>query len=258
MKLSFYKYHGTGNDFVLLDNRNQEYALNTDQIRKICRRYYGVGADGLMLLNHADAYDFEMKYYNADGHESTMCGNGGRCIIKFAHLLGIHKIRYSFIAIDGPHEGTIEDNGWVHLKMKPVNTIGERDDYTVIDTGSPHLIKEVNNIMHFNVVQEGRHIRYNKTFADEGINVNFTENQDKYIYVRTYERGVEDETQSCGTGVTAVALLNHHNEIGFNRVEILTPGGHLAVEYNKTGDSSFDDIWLCGPAAFVFQGTIEI
>ncbi len=258
MPIHFYKYHGTGNDFILLDNRTNVFHLSAAQIRQMCRRCYGIGADGLMLLNTAPGYDFEMKYYNADGNESSMCGNGGRCIVRFAHSLGIHKLRHSFIAADGPHEATLQDNGWVHLKMKSVDAIEEVDGYDIIDTGSPHLVKSVSNIMHFNVAEHGRHIRYSKPFEEKGINVNFTENFDKYIYVRTYERGVEDETQSCGTGVTAVALLNYHNELGFNRIEIQTPGGNLAVEYNKTGDASYEDIWLCGPAEFVFQGNIEV
>jgi len=259
MNLTFYKYQGTGNDFVIIDNRNNAIELTTAQVKKLCDRRFGIGADGLMLLNSKAGYDFEMIYYNADGRESTMCGNGGRCLVKFAYNLGIHKKKYLFIAVDGEHEATVEDNGWVHLKMKNVDGM-ERKHYTdyMLDTGSPHYIKNITNLQHFDVVKSGKDIRYSDEFRNAGINVNFVEQNGNSIFVRTYERGVEDETLSCGTGVTAAALVYAHNDNGFNRVNVQTLGGKLAVEFDKTGETSFRNIWLCGPADFVFKGEVEL
>ncbi len=259
MNIQFYKYQGTGNDFVILDNRSSEYShLSKAQIKFMCDRRFGIGADGLMLLNLLKGYDFEMKYYNADGGESSMCGNGGRCLVKFAYDMGIIKSSYHFLAIDGEHEGFFGDRGWVHLKMKDVDKVDHDDGNCIIDTGSPHYIKIVNDVRSYDVFDEGKRIRYSKEFKEQGINVNFVEMEDDRIWVRTYERGVENETLSCGTGVTASALACAHNNIGFNRVEVQTPGGHLAVEFDKLGVSFFKDIWLCGPATFVFTGNIEI
>jgi len=224
----------------------------------LCDRRFGIGADGLMLLNLLEGYDFEMKYYNADGGESSMCGNGGRCLVKFAYDVGIIKSSYRFLAIDGEHEAFFGDRGWVHLKMKDVDKIDEDDGNCIIDTGSPHYIKIVNDVRNYDVFDEGKRIRYSKEFKEQGINVNFVEVQDDRIWVRTYERGVENETLSCGTGVTASALACAQNYVGFNRVEVQTPGGHLAVEYDKVSDSFFKNIWLCGPASFVFTGEIKL
>lgn len=260
MTLSFYKYQGTGNDFIIIDNYHQAVPdLTAKQIKKLCNRNFGIGADGLMLLNKKEGYDFEMKYYNADGNESTMCGNGGRCLVRFAYHSGIHKSVYHFFAIDGEHEAEIEDGDLVSLKMKDVDKVDYYNGYAVLDTGSPHFVKFAPDVENIDVVESGRGIRYSDSFAAKGINVNFVENlgEDK-IFVRTYERGVEDETLSCGTGVTASALMAAHNENGFNTVEVKTPGGHLSVEYNKGDDEHFTDIWLCGPAVFVFKGEVEV
>lgn len=258
MKLTFYKYQGTGNDFVIIDNRDNSIQLSTAQVKKLCDRRFGIGADGLMLLNSKEGYDFEMVYYNADGRESTMCGNGGRCLVKFAYHRGIHKNKYLFMAVDGEHEATVEDNGWVYLKMKNVHGIEKNYADSVLDTGSPHYVKSIDNLTNFNVAKYGKEIRYSDEYKQEGINVNFVEPNGKSIFVRTYERGVEDETLSCGTGVTAAALVYAHNDNGFNRVEVKTLGGNLAVEFDKKGDDTFENIWLCGPADFVFKGEIEI
>ena len=260
MKIEFYKYQGTGNDFVILDNRENIYdALTTKQVKHICDRRFGIGADGLMLLSKKEGYDFEMVYYNADGNESSMCGNGGRCLTKFAMHKGIHRSTYRFLAVDGDHEAEIDINDIIRLKMKDVDKVDQHSSYTIINTGSPHFVKFASDVAHIDVVETGREIRYSKEFAKEGINVNFVESMDEdSIYVRTYERGVEDETFSCGTGVTASALLSAHNENGFNRVEVKTPGGHLSVEFNKIDDDHFENIWLCGPAELVYTGTIEI
>jgi diaminopimelate epimerase len=233
--------------------------LSTRQIKKLCDRHFGIGADGLMLLNKKQGYDFEMKYYNADGNESTMCGNGGRCLVKFAHESGIHKTTYQFYAIDGEHEAEIEDGDKVSLKMKDVSRVDYYSGYAVLNTGSPHFVKFAANVEDIDVVETGKGIRYSEQFSKEGINVNFVETMgEDQIFVRTYERGVEDETLSCGTGVTAAALLAAHNENGFNTVDVKTPGGSLSVEYNKIDDEHFNDIWLCGPAVLVFKGEVEV
>jgi diaminopimelate epimerase len=259
MTIHFYKYQGTGNDFVILDNRNEEYeGLTSAQIKFLCDRRFGIGADGLMLLNLLQGYDFEMKYYNADGGESSMCGNGGRCLVQFANDVGIKNSSYNFLAIDGPHEALFDEKGWVQLKMKDVSTIKNHDGDAILDTGSPHFVRIVDDVRHHNVVDEGKHIRYSKEYEEQGINVNFVEIEDRRIYVRTYERGVENETYSCGTGVTASALVCAHNDLGFNRVEVQTLGGNLAVEFKKHENDTFNDIWLCGPATFVFKGEITL
>jgi len=260
MHIEFYKYQGTGNDFIIMDNRDRRYdALTRQQVAFLCDRRFGIGADGLMLLNTYPGYDFEMKYYNSDGRESTMCGNGGRCLTQFAYDIGIDKTSFLFQAIDGPHKANINENGVVALKMNDVNEIRyERGDY-IVNTGSPHFVQFTNDVMHIDVYKKGKEIRYNKEFEKEGINVNFVEQTEltDRIIVRTYERGVEDETFSCGTGVTAAALVSAHNDSGFNRVEVKTKGGLLSVEYEKKGDT-FKNIWLSGPALKVFKGTIDI
>lgn len=260
MKIEFYKYHGTGNDFVILDNYHfQVPPITTKQIKLICNRHFGIGADGLMLLSKREGYDFEMIYYNADGNESSMCGNGGRCLAKFAYHSGIHKSLYKFIATDGQHEAEINTDGTVSLKMGNVNKVEYHVHHAVINTGSPHFVKFSENVKDIDVAETGHEIRYSTTFEEEGINVNFVETiNDDTIFVRTYERGVENETLSCGTGVTAAALLSAHNQNGFNTVDVKTPGGSLSVEFDKIDDQHFENIWLCGPVEFVFKGEITI
>ena len=259
MLFHFYKYQGTGNDFVIFDNRNQKIELTKEQVAFLCHRRFGIGADGLMLLNSHPDYDFEMKYYNADGGESSMCGNGGRCLVKFAAEMGIVKSEYRFIAIDGEHEASIETNGLVSLKMNDVHAIQTHYNRHVLNTGSPHYVEVTENVMGLNVFEKGRAIRYSDEFKKEGINVNFveyTEDPDT-ILVRTYERGVEDETFSCGTGVTAAALVSFHNEVGYNYVNVKTKGGLLGVEYEKNEDN-YTNIHLIGPATKVFEGDISL
>jgi diaminopimelate epimerase len=257
MKLHFYKYQGTGNDFVIIDNREGNIHLTTEQVNLLCDRRFGIGADGLMLLNLKHGYDFEMIYYNADGRESSMCGNGGRCLTQFAFDMGIKKEKYFFIAVDGEHEAFFEPNGWVDLKMKDVSEINTYLNDSVLDTGSPHYVQQVNELASKNVYADGRAIRYNKDFSAKGININFVEPLDNGISVRTYERGVENETLSCGTGVTASALV-FSNQESHQRIPIQTMGGKLAVEFDKLSNQSFQNIYLCGPATFVFKGEIEI
>jgi diaminopimelate epimerase len=259
MQIEFYKYQGTGNDFIIMDNRDKRYdSLTRQQVAFLCDRRCGIGADGLMLLNTHPDYDFEMKYYNSDGRESTMCGNGGRCLTQFAYDIGIDKTSFSFLAVDGPHEANINEKV-VALKMNDVNQVRHDHGDYILNTGSPHYIQFTNDVMHLDVYKKGKEIRHNKEFEKEGINVNFVEQTEltDRIIVRTYERGVEDETFSCGTGVTAAALVSAHNDSGFNRVEVKTKGGLLSVEYEKKGDT-FKNIWLSGPAVKVFSGTIEI
>lgn len=260
MKIKFYKYQGVGNDFILIDNREGVAdKLTVQQISKMCDRHFGIGADGLMFLNEKEGFDFEMMYYNADGHQGSMCGNGGRCIVKFAFNLGIKKNEFIFSAVDGVHKAKIDLDKKVSLQMNDVSGVDFSLDHYVLDTGSPHYVKFVSVVDEVNVVADGRKIRNSKEFAEKGINVNFVQHMhDDHIFVRTYERGVEDETLSCGTGVTASALIAAHNENGFNHVDVKTKGGNLSVEFDKISDTKFKNIWLSGPADFVFTGEYEI
>lgn len=259
MRRHFFKYQGTGNDFVILDNRTGEHAFSREQIAALCHRRFGIGADGLMLLNTHPDHHFEMKYYNADGRESTLCGNGGRCLVKFAADRGLVHPLYRFVAIDGVHEARIGENGTVALKMNDVTSVRSQFGKHVLNTGSPHYVETTRDVMGLDVYAAGRAVRYNDEFRDQGINVNFVERTEEpdRIIVRTYERGVEDETLSCGTGVTAAALVNYHNENGYNYVNVQTKGGTLAVEFEKS-EEGFKNIWLIGPATFVFRGEIDL
>ncbi len=255
--IPFDKYQGTGNDFVMIDNRSYTYLTrnDTEQIKLICDRRFGVGADGLILLQQKEDYDFEMVYFNADGRESTMCGNGGRCIVAFARKLGIIENKCRFWAIDGAHEAFINSNQWVELKMNDVTMIERGDDFFILNTGSPHYVVFVEDLSDINVHESGQMIRYSRRFNEEGINVNFVEKTAEGIIVATYERGVEGETLSCGTGVTAAAIASHLNGDfpAKNRVDIETKGGKLQVKLRKHQET-FQDIWLCGPAINVFSG----
>ncbi len=258
MLLHFYKYQGTGNDFVIIDNRDGSIQLSNKQVALLCDRHFGIGADGLMLLNKHDSYDFEMIYYNADGAPGTMCGNGGRCLTKFAFDKGIQPSSYSFIASDGEHEAVIDANGWVHLKMIDVQEISKLNEATVLNTGSPHYILPVSDLSNYDVFTEGKKIRYNKTYNEKGINVNFVEWNENELFVRTYERGVENETFSCGTGVTAAAIAMSADSTGLQETKIRTLGGSLLIKFNKIDAQHFTDVWLCGPASFVYDGQITI
>jgi diaminopimelate epimerase len=256
MKIEFFKYHGTGNDFIILDNRDGQYnQLGQQAIRAMCERRFGIGADGLMLLGQAEGYDFSMSYYNADGAEGTMCGNGGRCMVRFAYDQGIHRSSYRFLAADGPHEADIDLTGIIRLRMTDVHKVESGIDFFVLNTGSPHYVKFQPEVRDHDVTAEGKEIRNSRKYAQAGINVNFVENLDDHtIFVRTFERGVEAETWSCGTGVTASALMAAHNEVGFNQVDVQTLGGKLSVEFDKVDEQTFRDIWLIGQAQFVYRG----
>ena len=260
MKLNLHKYQGAGNDFILLDNREIQINFLTEKmIKKLCDRHFGIGADGMMILNTKEGYDFEMVYYNSDGKLGSMCGNGGRCITRFAYDLGIKKANFNFYASDGEHESTINFEKNVSLKMIDVDKVEFSLNHYILNTGSPHYVKFVGDVNNVDIVKEGSAIRYSKEFSEKGINVNFVQilSEDE-IYVRTYERGVEDETLSCGTGVTASALVAAHNDNGFNAVEVKTKGGKLRVEFENSGDNIFKNIWLSGPAEYVFHASIEI
>jgi diaminopimelate epimerase len=260
MKLPFYKYQGTGNDFIMIDNRSLKLPrVNTAMVKQLCDRRFGIGADGLIYLQEKEGYDFEMVYFNSDGRESTMCGNGGRCIIQFAHDLGLGGDEFFFLAVDGPHRGRILPGGKVSLQMQDVNATFKLGEDYILDTGSPHIVHFVKNIREYPVVPEGRSIRYSDKHRADGINVNFAEEVSKgMIFVRTYERGVEDETLSCGTGVVASAIAYYfHNNYKPSDIAIQTPGGELNVKFNIR-DMHFTDIWLTGPAERVFNGHTTI
>ena len=271
MLLQFSKYQGTGNDFILLDNRAGDIRLNSEEIAWLCHRRFGIGADGLMLLERvADApalsgaeLDFRMVYYNADGGESTMCGNGGRCIVAFAKRLGIIDEKTSFIAIDGRHDAVIAagegDSTKVWLNMSNVAGIEQDEARSILNTGSPHYVQWEKDVLVAAVVEEGRRIRNSTPFAAEGINVNFAKRtgSDK-LEVRTYERGVEDETLSCGTGVTAAAIAASGTATGAFQYRVQTPGGMLEVSFVKTAADAAEQVVLAGPATAVFTGQISL
>jgi len=257
MQLTFYKYQGTGNDFVLIDNRQEIFDKNnTKLVAQLCDRRFGIGADGFILLENSTIGDFKMVYYNADGNESSMCGNGGRCIVAFANYLGVIKEQTTFNAIDGLHEAVISD-GIVSLQMKNVAAIEAINNYVFLDTGSPHHVQFENDLAHLNVKEKGAAIRYGK-YGKSGSNINFVAKESNDIFsVRTYERGVEDETFSCGTGVTAVAIAMHHlKESDSKEITLKTQGGTLWVSFEKLNES-YQNIYLKGPAKQVFKGHIE-
>lgn len=258
MSLSFYKYQGTGNDFVVIDNRDGSFpAADVEGIAHLCDRRFGVGADGLMLLQDVDGYDFEMLYFNADGKLGSMCGNGARCIVAFAHFLGLFDTETHFLAVDGPHQGRIKGNQ-VQLLMQDVANIEQLEADYFLDTGSPHYVKYVDGLKDFDVVKAGKAIRYNNRFSSEGTNVNFLELLGDRLYIRTYERGVEDETYSCGTGVVASAITAHHKGLfkDGEHIQLSAVGGELCVRLQSSPNGGYREIWLEGPATFVFEGTL--
>jgi diaminopimelate epimerase len=262
LKLNFYKYHGTGNDFILVDNRDDLFNPGKKLITGLCDRRFGIGADGLITLNQVIGFDFGMKYYNSDGHESTMCGNGGRCLVAFADFLSLTHKKSRFRAADGEHTGLIisqdGDVSYVKLSMNDVAGYRRLDGDFILNTGSPHYIRFVHDINNIDVVKEGRAVRYHDDFQPEGINVNFVEDKGDQIFVRTYERGVEDETLSCGTGVTASALaFAASNNLQDGTIPVMTRGGSLSLHFRKK-DRGFCDIWLEGPAVQVYQGSIDV
>jgi len=256
--VGFNKYQGAGNDFIIIDNRNSIFNPdNPALIKKLCDRRFGIGADGLILINNKTGFDFEMVYFNADGYIGSMCGNGGRCTADFALKSGIAEKKLRFIAADGIHYAELEGE-LIRLKMNDVNEIRSVAGNYFINTGSPHYVIFMKELDNFDVFNEGRKIRQSKDFQPGGTNVNFVESESNGIFVRTFERGVEDETLSCGTGVTASAIasvLSGH--FVSSPVNVRTRGGNLKVEFDVNG-TQISDIWLCGPATFVFEGKIRI
>jgi diaminopimelate epimerase len=256
--IPFYKYQGAGNDFIMIDQRDQHWITRENQalVEQLCHRRFGIGADGLILLQNHPGYDFEMIYFNADGREGSMCGNGGRCTVAFAHQLGVIGNTCHFLAVDGPHDAVINNPDWVELKMIDVTHVEEGKDFYFLNTGSPHYITFVADVGEIDVVQAGRAIRYNERFRAEGTNVNFTQISEQGLSIVTYERGVEDETLACGTGVTAAALAYHLKKggvLGPSEVPIKVKGGEMAIRFTATA-LGFTDVWLCGPATLVFGG----
>lgn len=258
MDLAFAKYQGAGNDFVLLDNRQQNIALTTTQIAFLCDRKFGIGADGLMLLENDNTSDFRMIYFNADGNQSTMCGNGGRCIAAFAYSLGIVGKEMTFTAIDGLHKATINPDNTVSLHMSDVNEVLVQEQFTYLNTGSPHVVQWVDSIEDYDVVAKGSAIRNHSAFAPGGTNVNFITKTDSGICIRTYERGVEDETLACGTGVTAAAIVSVEEVNGNFSIPVKAMGGNLSVSFEKIDGNTYRNIILTGGAQFVFSGKIQL
>lgn len=264
-KIHFYKYQATGNDFVVIDNRAGNVSVSKDQVIKVCHRRFGIGADGLMLLEKHPSLHFNLEYFNSDGSQS-LCGNGSRAAVHFASRLGLVNGKAKFNAFDGEHSAELLPSGIIRLRMNAVHEARRIGEDYFIQTGSPHLIRFVPDVKNYPVVEEGRKIRYAEDFKPGGTNVNFvTLQNDNTLFVRTYERGVENETLSCGTGVTAAALAAHL-KVGYaSPVKIITPGGDLSVEF-KSGQSglpigqagTFDEIFLIGPAKMVFEGDLEL
>ncbi len=256
MNIQFHKYQGAGNDFIIIDNRSLFFDYsNVKFIQSLCDRKLGIGADGLILLQDVAKYDFEMVYYNSDGHLGSMCGNGGRCIVDFARQLNIFEKECHFLACDGPHLATWTCSD-ISLRMQNVEEIENGEDYFFLDTGSPHYVKFVENLESLNVFEEGRKIRFNERFKNDGTNVNFVQIKDHKVCVRTYERGVEDETLACGTGVVASVLSTYEaNLISKKSVEVITMGGDLKVNFKKK--DYYHRIDLVGPYKCVFKGEIK-
>ncbi len=263
MILKFYKYQAVGNDFIMIDNRNLNFDSNNNiLIEKLCNRRFGIGADGLILINNSDRFDFNMQYFNSDGYEGSMCGNGGRCSIAFASFLNIIKEKTVFNAIDGIHEGLIisskNNDSLVKIKMKDVDEIKKIDDDYFINTGSPHYIRYVENIDKYDVFNIGKNLQKSEIFENKGSNINFVEKFGDKLKVRTYERGVEDETLSCGTGSVASAIYaNKTNLINSNSIDIIMPGGELNITF-EINNNLYHNVWLKGLATQVFYGELTI
>jgi diaminopimelate epimerase len=255
--LQFYKYQGTGNDFVLVNDLENKLNFNQAQIAKICHRRFGIGADGFILLRSHPKYDFEMQYYNSDGRISSMCGNGGRCIARFAHDMGLKNKQLHFLAVDGPHLAEVKPTQ-VALKMSDVNEVETASKGWFVNTGSPHYVAFAEAPEDLDLLPLARAIRYSDTYQAEGVNVNFMAWRNGALHMRTYERGVEDETYSCGTGVTAAALVAAAaGKLKENKVAVHTKGGVLNLSFERL-EKGYNNIWLTGPAEFVFKGELTL
>ncbi len=257
----FTKYHGTGNDFILIDNRSLTFTKERDYIALLCHRHLGIGADGLILLENPKnpEVDFKMVYYNADGNTGTMCGNGGRCLVHFAHSLGIIADKTEFEAVDGIHEARYLPDK-IDLKLGDVKSYKTFKNTCILNTGSPHYVTFVKDLKNINVTQAGREVRYSSEFEKNGINVNFVQLDSPFHLLRTYERGVEAETLSCGTGAVAtaiaIAIQGHIPATIENTVKLKTVGGKLKVHFQRHQDH-FSEVWLSGPAKEVFTGILQ-
>jgi diaminopimelate epimerase len=260
MEFTFYKYQGTGNDFVMIDNRSLTFPKdNIKLIEKLCDRRFGIGGDGLILLENDQTTHFKMVYFNSDGNQSSMCGNGGRCLVAFAKKLNLIHKNATFMAVDGLHHATIDNNGIVSLQMKDVNDVKINPEYVYLNTGSPHHVQMVLDLSNFDIKKEGSKIRYSDLYGKSGSNINFVNqiSQNEFS-IRTYERGVEDETLSCGTGATAVAIaMNAIGKTTENNININVEGGKLEVSFVKENDN-YKEVFLKGSAVFVFEGNLEI
>lgn len=264
--IQFAKYQGTGNDFIMINQLDHEYldGSETATIKRLCDRRFGIGADGLILLREKAGYDFEMDYFNADGHRGSMCGNGARCTVAFARSLNLQKSDYSFFAPDGPHRARVsmENKDWIEIEMADVQKIEYNETHYFLDTGSPHYVRFIDRLNELDVEQAGKQVRYSPRFAEQGTNVNFVSASSRLpLFVRTYERGVEAETLSCGTGVTAAAIAftiqHEHSTDAPQTISIQTLGGQLEVRLKKE-KAGYVDIWLCGPAVEVFKGQLHL
>lgn len=261
MNIAFEKYHGTGNDFILVDNRNGHFPKQQTVIANLCHRRYGIGADGLILIENHEGHDFEMVYYNADGNLGSMCGNGGRCAVIFAKKHKLFDQEANFLAYDGLHQAIITAENHVKLSMADVNNMQTDGNDYILDTGSPHLVRFIKDVVKLDVVKEGRRIRYSTTYREKGINVNFASLESGICTLRTYERGVEEETLSCGTGTVAVAIASsvHLNRNEGNQEYLLqAPGGTLKVYFNKKSANHYTAVYLEGPVEFVFCGDLAV
>jgi diaminopimelate epimerase len=268
MNIQFYKYQGAGNDFIIIDGQEinpfQIHPDPTSLVSFLCDRRFGIGADGLMVLVQHPEYDFQMIYFNSDGNISSFCGNGGRCIVAFAHHLRIIEAETAFLAADGIHKAAIREikgNQYqVSLGMNNVSEVKEMGEDLFLDTGSPHLVKFVDDPEMVDVFEMGRMIRYSEPFKEKGTNVNFAAVKENQVHIRTYERGVENETLACGTGITATAIASYIR--GFrpenNNFRVKAKGGDLRVRFSTQTGESFRNIILEGPATMVFQGYVYV
>ena len=259
MKISFSKYNGAGNDFIVIDNRYNKLSLTKSQIFKLCNRNIGIGADGIISIESSDKTDFEILHYTSDGTLGSLCGNGSRCAVSFAYRNKIINKETRFEAFDGSHKAEIINDELIIMQMKLNSKIIENEYGVWLDTGSPHLIVESNNTDMIDVKNAGQSIRYNDFYKEEGVNVNFVEKvSDDVFKIRTYERGVEDETKACGTGSTASAIcMNYLGRTKSNEIKMKCQGGDLNIKFINT-DDEFSNISITGPAKFVFEGVIEI
>lgn len=258
MRIKFSKYQGAGNDFVMVDNRSKSYPLTQQQIECLCNRRFGIGADGLILLENRLGVDFQMIYYNADGFVGSMCGNGGRCVVAFAKELGLITESCDFVAYDGLHSARCISEENVALKMTDVSIVTSIADAWQLDTGSPHLIFFKNNIKDIDVQVDGAAVRNSSLYKEQGINVNFAERIGDGLVLRTYERGVEDETLACGTGAIATAIAAREARlITEDKVLVNVLGGNLEVSFTKK-ENVYCDIYLTGDAKFVFKGEVDV